>query len=294
MNAVENKLRDALDSRAEQTAVDTTRLWHATNRRIQARRAGRSARIRWLVPVVGVGALTAGAAVAAPAWLGSPANHTAEFAPAATSSPTLATKPATKPPSWQYAFHEAPESAVKAAARNEGLDPAEVVPVDYVDAPDGKWLLFASSQPWVGTPKPGRSQGTGWTNLKLDDMVGGGGYGKPEVPTSDPHGGPVNKWLTSSHLLDYPYYGGDGLVSPTGLSFAAGQALPNVARVTGVDLQGREHEAKLVGKEQGWPTQQYFIVVQKSIQIKTYKAYDANGKLLGSVTSEDFWEDWKD
>jgi hypothetical protein len=300
MNTVENKLREALDERAGQTAVDTTSLWYRTNRRIQASRAKRSSRLRWVIPAVGVGALTAAGAVAVPAWLNAPERQTEQLTPAATASVSAkpsskpSAKPATKPVKGQYAFHDAPRSAVERVAQNEGFDVDEIVPVDYVRAPEGDWLLYATNRPWDDDPMPGGHKGMGWMSLKVDDFVGGGGYGKAGVPNPAPHGGPSNKWLTSSHLLDYPHYGGDGLKSGAGLQIAAGQALPGVARVTGVDLQGREHEAKLVGKAQGWPTQEYFIVVQESVQIKTYKAYDANGKLLGSVTSEDFWDDWAD
>jgi hypothetical protein len=65
--------------------------------------------------------------------------------------------------------------------------------------------------------------------------------------------------------------------------FAANQ----VANVVGIDDSGRRHQAKLVGKEQNWPNQQYFFVVEEPAKLVTILAYNANGKLLGSVRQGD-------
>jgi hypothetical protein len=285
MNTVENKLREALDERAEQTAVNTNDLWYATNRRLHARRARRSARLRWVIPAVGVGALTAASAVAVPAWLNAPANHTAQLTPAATrtasakpsASPT--SKPSSKPPSWQWVFNDRPPAAAMTAARGQLGN--ELVPVDFVHAPDGDFLLVAWYTPGSIGSTPGGA-GLCWHNTHVSDGVGGGGCQDAALPSQDEYT-PSDKWLSSSNQIDYPHYGGDGLTSPLKLFLTAGSAANGVAKVIGVDEQGRRHEAKLVGKEQGWPSQQYFIVVRQPTELETIQAYDAAGKLLTSL-----------
>lgn len=285
MNSVENKLREALDERAEQTEVDTAPLWYGVNRRIQAREAQRKGRLRFLVPAVGVGTLTVAAAVGVPALLHDPeplatpaakptATATVKHTPTQPPS-TPASTPAQSLRSWQHRFTDAPKWAVQEIIGFGHTD--NFVPVDFVKAPDGDFLLYAT---YVGDSQ------LCWTSRNLTEKTGGGSCTGPELPMKDPYT-PSNRWLSSSHMLDYPYYGGDGLDSPLELSFAAGLAAKDVARVSGIDRQGRRHEAKLVGKQQHWPNQQYFFVVEEPTKLVKIEAFDSNGKLLSSIASED-------
>jgi hypothetical protein len=291
MNTVENKLRDALEERADQTAVDTTKLWYGTNRRIQARRAKRWSRLRWVIPAVGVGALTVASAVAVPAWLNAPDRHPSQLTPAATRTVSAkppakpstkpSSKPSSKPPSWQWVFNDRPPAAAMAKARSQS-DGSSLVPVDFVRAPDGEFVLVASYTPGSFDQNHPGDVGMCWHNTHVSDGVGGGGCQPAGLPLQDEYT-PSDKWLSSGNQVDYPHYGGDGLTSPLKLFLTTGLASNGVARVVGIDDQGHRHEAKLVGKEQGWPNQQYFIVVRQPVELEQIQAYDAAGKLLTSL-----------
>lgn len=290
MNIIEDRVREALDESARTVPVDTTRLWHETTRRMARRGTRRSRRFGVLTPLAAVTAVSL-AAVGIPA--GASALHLALDGPAVASDPAPpASRAATPHPTaspvrtgpadeGEYAWTLPPTKAWSKVRSSSGTG-TTIIPVDFARAPDGDFVLYASYQSGPMEPRPGHRVGMCWASIRVADGVGGGACERAGVPAKDPYA-TSNRWLTDGGRLDYPHYGGDGLTSPMRLQLSAGQASTRAARVDGIDTQGRHHEAKLIGADEGWPTLQYFIVVPDRVRLERYVAYDAAGRPLGDV-----------